>query len=63
MEVSLLQCLADDQGSAVTVALWIFVFIAPYRDYRLEQGLIETFGLQDAQVLLTTAELRDEQML
>ena len=34
-----------------------------HRDYRLEQGLIETFGLQDAQVLLTTAELRDEQML
>lgn len=34
-----------------------------HRDYRLEQGLIETFGLQDAHVLLTTAELRDEQML
>lgn len=34
-----------------------------HRDYRLEQGLIETFGLQDAYVLLTTAELRDEQKL
>ncbi len=34
-----------------------------HRDYRLEQGLIEVFGLQDAHVLLTTAELRDEQML
>jgi deoxyribonucleoside regulator len=34
-----------------------------YRDYRLEQGLIETFGLQDAYVLLTNADLSEAQIL
>lgn len=34
-----------------------------YRDYRLEQGLIEHFGLQDAYVLITSPDTRDEQAL
>ena len=34
-----------------------------YRDYRLEQGLLEAFGLQDAYVLISNNELRDEQVL
>ena len=34
-----------------------------HRDYRLEQGLIEVFGLQDALRAAHHAELRDEQML
>jgi DNA-binding transcriptional regulator LsrR (DeoR family) len=34
-----------------------------YRDYHLEQGLLDTFGLQDAYVLLTNPEMREEQAL
>lgn len=34
-----------------------------YRDYRLEQGLIETFGLRDAYVLISNADQREEQIL
>lgn len=34
-----------------------------YRDFRLEQGLIEHFGLQDAYVLITAPDTRDEQAL
>lgn len=34
-----------------------------YRDYHLEQGLIDTFGLHDAYVLLTSPDMREEQAL
>jgi deoxyribonucleoside regulator len=33
------------------------------RDFHLEQALLDRFGLQDAYVLLTTAEMRDEEAL
>jgi DNA-binding transcriptional regulator LsrR (DeoR family) len=34
-----------------------------YRDYQLEKGLLDTFGLHDAYVLLTNADMREEQAL
>lgn len=33
------------------------------RDFHLEQGLIDRFGLHDAYVLVTTSEMRDEEVL